>query len=214
LIFQSDRIMRLTFPQGDSFETASVAIRPSIVAGSNDATGTITLSTPAPVNLAVNLSSSDPTLAQPVDGHGNSISSVTVPAGSLTTTFSIATAPVTDRAPAYITATLNYVSSSAKLTVRPIGVKSLVLQPSTIKGGNTVTGTVTLEGAAAPGDITVTFTSTDPAVVPTPASLVIRAGQKSATFTVTTTAVTANTTVTLSATANNVPGSAKLVVMP
>jgi hypothetical protein len=205
--------MRLTPPYGDNFETASVAVKPSIVAGSTNAIGTVTLGTPAPIDLVVVLASSDPTLAQPVDASGNPISSVTVPAGSLTATFPITTTAVSTTTTGQILATLNGVTSTATLKVRPIGVHSVVLTPKTIKGGNTVTGTVTLEGAA-PGNITVTFTSSDPAVVPTPASLVIPAGQKSVTFTVTTTTVTTKTTVTLSATANSITSSANLVVTP
>ena len=77
-----------------------------------------------------------------------------------------------------------------------------------------VMGTVTLEAAAAPGAITVAFTSSDTSIVPTPASLTIAAGQHSATLVVNTHAVGATTTVTLTATANKVARSAKLLVTP
>lgn len=199
-------VWRLTPPAGDSLESARVSVKTSTVVGSLSTLGTVTLSTPAPKNMVVLLTSTN--TAANVD------TTVTVPAGFMTATFAIATTAVSAPVSGNITATLNGFSSSAKLTVRPIGVKSFTLKSGTVKGGNTVSATVTLEATAAPGDITVTFDSSDPSVVPVPASVTIPAGTKSKTFTVSTKKIATMTTVTLSATANQIAKNVNLTVTP
>jgi len=88
------------------------------------------------------------------------------------------------------------------------------LKPTTIKGGTSVQGVITLEGVAAPGDIVVTFTSSDTATVPTPISITIKAGVQAKTITIPVKAVTAQTVVTLAAVANSVAKTANLTVTP
>ena len=77
-------------------------------------------------------------------------------------------------------------------------VSTLSLSASTIEGGNgtTLTGTVTLNGAAPTGGQVVTLTSSS-ASVTVPASVTVAAGASSATFNVTTTAVASSTNVTI-----------------
>lgn len=83
----------------------------------------------------------------------------------------------------------------------PSGLDKVVASPNPVVGGNNSTGTVTLTGTASTA-LTVTLSSnSDRAVVP--ASVTIPAGQSSATFTVTTLGVNANTTARITATAGN-----------
>jgi hypothetical protein len=101
------------------------------------------------------------------------------------------------------------------LKIRPVGVKSVGLTPNPVNGGNDVTGKVTLECAAGPGDIVVTLSSTNPAVAnPASGSVTVPQGSLSATFTITTNAVSSQKTATIRATANGIAKSKKLTVRP
>jgi len=93
-------------------------------------------------------------------------------------------------------------------------LSSLTLNPTTVTGGNSSTGTVTLSAAAPAGGAAVALSSDNTNVARTPASVVIAAGATSATFTVTTSAVTASTAVTISGTYSGTTRSASLTVTP
>src|SRR2546425_4097410 len=83
-------------------------------------------------------------------------------------------------------------SSSAPALV---SLSSLSLNPTSVTGGNSSTGTVTLSGAAPSGGAQVTLSSSNTVVARVPSSVTVAAGATSATFTVSTSAVTASTTV-------------------
>jgi hypothetical protein len=93
-------------------------------------------------------------------------------------------------------------------------IAALTLTPNPVVGGLAVTGTVTLANPAPTGGATVTLTSTDATVAPVPASVVIAAGQTSATFTFTTGVTTTGTTVTVTASYQGSSLGAGLVVQP
>lgn len=186
-------------------KVASITVSPKTVAGDLDATGRVTLNMPAPYDTPVAIVGSAG-IAYP--------SSCVVPAGLTSQEFIINTAAVTSSKTFTITAILFASSVSTTMTVRPIGVHSVTLTPSTVTGGGSATGKVTLESPAAPGPITVTFSSSNTAVAPTPASITIPYGSPSGSFTVNTNAVTTTTTVTIKATANGVSRSVKLTVNP
>ena len=185
---------------------ASLTLSPTTVAGGNAATGKVTLSAPAPPSgTVIALTDTNPAATVP--------SSVTIPAGATSKTFTVSTAVVTAIQSGTVTAKLGALSKSVALKVRPIGVKSLTLTPNPVVGPNAVTGTVVLEHAAAPGNITVTLTSTNPSVAnPTVGTITIPAGVTSKTFTVRTTDVATSSTATIKATANAVSKSRTLTV--
>ena len=81
-----------------------------------------------------------------------------------------------------------------------VTVSSVSLNPATVTGGASSTGTVTLSSAAPAGGVVVTLTSSNTAVATVPASVTVAAGATSATFTVTTLAVSGTTSVTISGT--------------
>lgn len=90
---------------------ATVGLTPATVTGGTAVTGSVTLTSAAPAGGAsVALSSSNGAAAVPAN--------VTVPAGALTATFNITTAPVTSAQTANIIATYNG-SAQATLTVNP-----------------------------------------------------------------------------------------------
>jgi hypothetical protein len=204
LVDETDQIVRLIPPSGQTFEAATVTVNPTTIAGGMTAYGTISLSAPAPTNLSVALSSSNSAATAPKQ--------VVVPAGSTSVIFRVLTSPVISNTPCTVTAMLNGRSSSAKLNVRPIGVQAFSITPATTKGGSTVSGTVQLEAASAPGSTVVTFTSSNPTAVPTPSLITIPKASQSVPLTILTNMVVSTTTVTLTATANGVSKTLTLTV--
>jgi hypothetical protein len=92
------------------------------------------------------------------------------------------------------------------------GVASLSLNPSSLRGGSSSTGTVTLNMAAPSGGLGVFFSSSSASATP-PGSIVVPAGQTSATFPVTTSRVGATTSATITASSNG-SASAVLTITP
>src|SRR2546422_625671 len=88
-------------------------------------------------------------------------------------------------------------SSSTVLTVSLPSLSSLSLNPPSVTGGAASIGTVTLSAPASAGDAVVALLSTNPAVATVPASVTVPAGATGATFTVSTTALTASASATV-----------------
>jgi hypothetical protein len=100
------------------------------------------------------------------------------------------------------------VTRSVTLTVNPVGtpppppavsLSSFSVSPTSVTGGSTATGTVTLTSAAPTGGTLVNLSSNQPGAASVPASVTVAAGATSANFTVTTFPV-ATTTVQLAST--------------
>ena len=89
----------------------------------------------------------------------------------------------------------------------------LMLQPAYVPGGATSTATITLDAAAPPTGAVVVIASDSPALaLPSTAVVTIPAGKRVGTFTITTAAVTTDTTVHISATYNGVTRTAPLLI--
>jgi formylglycine-generating enzyme required for sulfatase activity len=180
------------------------------VNGGASVTGTVTLSAAAPGGgVTVGLQSSSAAAQLPAGG------SVTVPAGQSSVTFTITTQAVSGAQSVTITASYAGVSKTATLTVNPapVSLQGLTLSQSSVTGGATVTGTVTLGAAAPAGGASVTVQSSSTAAQ-VPASVTVAAGQTSATFTVTTQAVSGAQNVTITASYAGVSKTATLTVNP
>jgi hypothetical protein len=89
---------------------------------------------------------------------------------------------------------------------------STTLNPGTVTGGAKSTGTVTLTAAAPPGGAVVNLTSNKTNAATVPASVTVAAGTRTATFDITSKAVTAGTVATITATYDGIPKAAGLVV--
>ena len=187
---------------------SSVTVSPSAVAGGVSSTGTATLSGPAPLGGAVVSLSSDNTSAATVPA------SVTVAAGAASATFTIATVPVSSATIARISGLFGGVTRSTNLTVNPPSLSSLSLNPSTVQGGNSSTGTVTLSGPAPTGGAVVTLSNSNTTAATVPASVTVAAGATGATFAVTTSPVSGSTAVTITATYKGVNRTSVLTVTP
>jgi hypothetical protein len=178
------------------------------VIGGNSATGTVVLNGVAPSGGAVVslLSGNSAVVILPA--------SVTVAAGTDRASFTVGTDVVAASATVTLSATYGSGSAFTSLIVLPaVTLASLTLNPTSVVGGNTSTGTVTLS-AAPSANASVTLTSSNTAVATVPASVTVPAGTTSASFAVTTNSVGASTAVTISGSFGGVTQSANLTVSP
>ena len=95
----------------------------------------------------------------------------------------------------------------------PPALYSITLNPTTVNGGGTATGSVTLNQLAPNGGSSISLSSNSAAAT-VPASVTVAAGQSSTTFTVNTGSVTASTPVTISGSYGGVTKTAMLTVAP
>jgi hypothetical protein len=186
-------------------EVVSVTLLPTSVLGGKASVGTVTVSSPAPVGgYVVQLTSS-------VSGTAKVLASVIIPVGKTSITFPITTVAVAAAVDVSISGTLNGVSKSAVLKVLPPGVAGVTIAPTSVIGGTNAIGTVKL--AVAPvGDVTVSLGSSLPSAASVPATVVVKKGAVSATFTVTTTKQTSAKNVTISASSDGVSKTGTITV--
>ncbi len=210
-------VVRISASFGGATANADMSVYPLLSAvtfpgnipGGTPATGTVHLSAAAPSGGAVvALSSANTSLATVP-------ASVTVPSGQLTATFTATTATVTQTTPVVISASLDGTTVSTTLfLVVSRAVASVTLNPSTVVGPASSTGTVTLRSAAPSGNAVVSLASSNTVLATVPSTVVVPSGQASATFTVNAAQVTATATVVISATHENVTESATLTINP
>jgi hypothetical protein len=183
----------------------SVTVSPSSVSGGHSATGTVTLTGAAPSNGAVvSLTSANPAASVP--------SSVTIPGSAWSTNFTVSTSPVGSTTAGNLTATHLGVSKSVTLTVTaatPAVLSSLILNPTTVVGGSSSVGTVTLNKVTASA-VVVSLTSSKPAKASVPASVTVPAGASSASFNITTAPTNKKISASITASYGGVKKSATL----
>jgi probable HAF family extracellular repeat protein len=180
----------------------------TVIGGCGQSQGRIVLTGAAPAAGAlVPLSNSNSKATVP--------SKVTVPAGATSVSFTVLTVAVITPAAGVVTASFGGVSQSLNLTVRPIRAQTLALSSVRVRGGTSVSGTVTLECPAMPSAVAVSFTSSNGAVAgATVPSITIPAGATSGSFSVRTSAVSSETPVTISAWVFGVRKTTMLTVTP
>jgi hypothetical protein len=195
-------------PYGADLQLRSLTLKSAEVAGCKSVSGTVTLTGPAPAGgLVVTLSDTLAAATTPV--------SVNLLEGTTSKTFTVKTVAVSGRQTGLVSATLGGATLSQTLTLRPMGMLSVSLSPTTVVGTQRATGTAKLECKAGPGPITVSLASSQPAVAqPVAASVVVPQGLQSATFDVTTSKVLAKATAAISGTANGITKSKTLTVTP
>jgi trimeric autotransporter adhesin len=178
------------------------------VPGGTPAAGTVTLNGAAPSGgTVVSLSSANPSLVTVPP-------SVTIPAGQTSVNFTANTSTVTQTTSVNVSATAagTTVTGTVFLVVSS-AVSSVTLNPSTVTGGVTSTATVTLNSAAV-GQVFVALASSNTVLATVPNGVTIPSGQRSATFSVNTAQVTSTSSVSISATFENVTRSATLTLNP
>jgi RHS repeat-associated protein len=182
----------------------AVVLSPSSVTGGGTVSGSITVSAPVVRDTAIAVMSSAEVATVP--------RTVTIPAGSNSGTFTIATSAVAEVKEAVVRASWLGTTASATLTIAPPAAFSLQIGPATVTGGSGSTGTVAL-GQARDAAFAVALHASG-ASVGVPASVTIPAGATNVTFPITTTPVAAATGVTITATAGTVSAERTLTVLP
>ncbi len=178
-----------SFNIGVSVLLHSIVANPGTVVGGSTSTGTVGLTGPAPSGgVTVNLSSNSVSAMVP--------STVLIPAGSVTATFGITTAPVSSAVHATLTASLGAVSKSCAFIISSPSLIGLSGTTSVV-GGQLVTVTATLNQPAPVGGILVPLSSSNTSFATVPSTVLIPEGASSARFTVTTNSVTAAKSVTI-----------------
>ena len=165
---------------------------PSALTSGAGGIGIVSLDIPAPeTGIVVNLSSDNPTLTVP--------SSVTITQFRNSTDFVISSDPVSVDTKANITASYNGVTLKKAVEIQIPRTLSALQTPSALAFGTAGVGTVSLDIPAPSTGIVVTLSS-DNTALKLPKRVTIPALKSSAEFTLTAGNVTADTTVTVSAT--------------
>ena len=159
-----------------------ISVSPKSLTGGTGAVLTATLTGPAPVGGAkVTLSSNLPNVAK------FTTTSITIPAGSTSGTANVVS--FSDTATTSVTLTAKYgVSHTTHLTVLRPKLLTVSITPTSLYGGATSTGTITLTGPTAV-DTTVAVSTDNPAATIV-GPVVVPAGSSTGTFTIKTTPVT------------------------
>lgn len=182
---QEDQVVTITATGGGSTREGSTTVRtellesvttnvPEVVGGAN-ATGTVRLHLAAPPGgKVVALESDDPVLSVPP--------SVTVQAGQTAANFVIGTSGVGESSSGRITATLDAKTRTTDLIVHPASLHAVAFTGAYTIAGSAVTGTVSLNGQAPLGGLTVQLQSTDSVKLVVDETVFIPAGASSAPF--------------------------------
>src|SRR4051794_25005404 len=173
------------------------SVSPTDIVSGTSTQGTVQLVTSAPAGGGVvTLTSSNAAVLQVPP-------TVSVPAGNNSTSFPITTSATSVFTTVEVDATAGGVTRSAfvNLAAGPTApsLVSLTVTPTSVPGGTHATGTVQLSSAAPSGGISVTLATGNSSAAQPPPIVTVPAGQTQANFTVTTSPVTANTQVTLTA---------------
>jgi hypothetical protein len=183
---------------------SSISLVPTTVMGTVSSIATIHMTGPAPAaGLTLTLASSNSKATVPATLH--------LGPGASVGTFTVKTVQVYSPTSATIKATFAGVSKTTGLTINPVEPVSLTLSPTSVKGGTSSHGTLTINGPAPSAGVTIPLSSTS-THAKVPATVHFSSGVKSVTFTVTTTAVTANTTATIKGTFSGVSKTGTLTV--
>jgi hypothetical protein len=180
--------LTVTRPALKTFSLSSATVQSGV-----NVTGTVTIDNPATTSgVTINLATTDSTLT-------GIPSSVTIPYGATSATFTVHTTAGFKKTAVTLTASqLGGLSIKAKLTITPTTM-SVSASPSSVVGGNSMTGTVTLGAPAGAGGVVVTLTSSAKTVATVPAKVTILEGATTATFPITTKVVKSTKTAKITA---------------
>ena len=169
------------------------------VIGGKSGRATVALAIPAAAGGGVvNLTTDNPSVIHVP-------ANVTIAAGNSTNTFTIGTSPVSGLSTGgNVFASAGGVTRSIFVNVAPDPnapplLQSMTISPASVAGGTSATGTVFLSAPSPSGGIFVTLATNNSSAAQVPGIVNVPAGQTSANFSVTTFAVSANTSVTITA---------------
>ena len=214
-VVAADTSVTATATLGSVSKTAVVVVKAaalsSLVPGKTVMTGGLTVSVRVQLDGAAPTGGTTVTLSSANTAIISLPPQAMVPAGATSVNVDALSSAVATDTDVAITATLGTVSKSVTLTVVAPVAASVTVSPTSVLGGASSTGTVTLSGPAPTGGRVVDLAS-NLASATVPASVTVVAGATTATFTVTTTPITTNAIATLSATNNGVTVTTSLTV--
>jgi trimeric autotransporter adhesin len=182
---------------------------PSQIPSGQSGTGTVSLTTPAGSGgVVVALSSSNPQAASVA-------TSVMIPQGSQSATFSITAGQVSTSTTVTVSASYSGVSQTASTTVNPlvVALSSVSVNPVVIASGQTGLGTVILSAPAGSNGVVIALLSSDKAAN-VPSTVTVPQGATTATFQVNAKPVNVTTSVILTASYSGVTVTTSLTVSP
>jgi uncharacterized protein (TIGR03437 family) len=195
----------LEIDPANALAVSTLSVTPTSVLGGLNVSATVGLNgTAPPGGVSVGISSDNL--------NANPPATVSVPFLANSYTFPIPTLLVTASQTCNITATLGRSSQTTQITVIPS--LQLALASTSVVGGSNVSGTVTIADSAPIVGATVNLQSNSVQIAQVPYGVSIPSGGTSAPFTITTAAVTAARTVTITATYEKLAQSATLTVNP
>ncbi len=130
------------------------------------------------------------------------------------TTFVVSTIGVGSSLNVTVTISGQGIARAATLTVNPAILNVITLNPISVRGGGSFVETISLTGQAPQAGAQVTLSTPAPNLVQIPANVLIPGGATNASVTGTTSTVTSNVMVTLSASRNGVTRTATIVITP
>ena len=172
--------------------SARISVTPRTVIGGEVVTLLVTLDGPAPAGGTMVTIESDNTSVLPVPA------TITVPEGQVSASIQITSIPTQVRSVIAVTASTPAQSSVTTVLVDAPRPTSLTLTPTSVSGGSSFTGRVTLQQPAPAGGLVVSISSSD-STASVPANVAIEAGKTTTTFAGTTSAVAATKNVIITA---------------
>jgi hypothetical protein len=177
---------------------------PSTLPGKSTGTATLTLASPTATPLTVSVSSSNPAVVL-------ASKTITIAKGQSSGIIKFTTALVSTDTTSTIVCSSNGLDAKTDITVQAARPSSVSLLPSVVLGGKSTLGTVTISSAAPVSGLTVALRSSDSSAV-VPSFVLVPSGKTTATFTITTSKVTASKNVVITASANGTEKTATLGV--
>lgn len=186
---------------------ADVVLNPNSIDGGYSGSGQVRMGSAVGTATVVNLASGSPSIVVlPL--------SVTVQSGQSTASFSVVTKGVGATVSVTVAASTNGITRTTTLEVKAVtALSSLMVNPTTVVGGTTSTGTITLTQPAPPGGISVLLSGCSN-FASIPASALVTAGQATKNFTVNTTHPTTTVSATITARLGSVTKTATLTITP
>jgi len=176
----------------------SVSFAPNPVVGGSNSVGKVTFGRAVNSQTIVTLS-----ILSGAYAVASIPTSIIVPAGSSSGTWTIVSKDVPVTTTVQVSATANGASKTGNLTLNPNTPTSVTFTPSTVTGGSNSLGKVTFARALASNTVvTLAIVSGSVAVASLPSQFTVPAGSSSGTFTVVSVPVGQQTAVQVSATAN------------
>jgi|SRR5882672_10253128 len=194
----------------DTVTSFDLALSPATVSAGAPSQGTVTVRNRTSHDVEIQLSSSDAVASVPL--------SIVVPSGAASASFMVTTRLVAADTVARITATSGSTKQGAVLQVmspvaRPATLDGLLLDASTVRGGQTVEATVRLTGAAPAGGLSVRIGSSNAAAM-VPASVTVPQSALTVAFTVSTRPVDLETRLEITAAFSDQTRTVSLRVTP